>query len=81
MIKFSLGMPVEQLRAVKALAKAKGLPVSEVLRIAIAEYVDRCRLDREMQRRQQRAREHDWEVFEAGANLEAVLRRAPGSLA
>jgi hypothetical protein len=71
-------MPDEQASAVQALARARGLSVSAVHRIAIAEYVDRCRLDREMQRRQQRAREYDWEVFELGASREAAARHAPG---
>lgn len=78
MSRISLRIPVEQARAVRALAKAMGVSVSEVFRMAIAEYVDRRRLDREMQRRQRRAREHDWEVFELGASPEAVRHRALG---
>jgi hypothetical protein len=77
MSRVSLRMPVEQVTAVKALARAMGVSVAEVHRIALAEYVDRCRLDREMQRRQRRASEHDWEVFELGASLQDARRRAP----
>jgi hypothetical protein len=57
-------MSVEQARTVRALARAMGVSVSEVIRTATAEYIDRCRLDRDAQRRQRRARERDWEVFD-----------------
>jgi hypothetical protein len=66
MRRISLRISIEQARVVKALAKAMGISVSEVFRIAIAEYIERCRLDRDMQRRRRRAGERDWEVFEIG---------------
>jgi hypothetical protein len=64
MNRISLRLPVEQAKAVKALARAMGVPVSQVIRTAVAQYIERCRLDREDQRRQRRVRERDWEVFE-----------------
>jgi hypothetical protein len=64
MRRISLRMPVEQARTVRALAHAMDLSVSEVVRTAVAQYVESCRADRDSQRRQRRVRERNWEVFD-----------------
>jgi hypothetical protein len=59
MVTMSLRVPRFYASALKALARALGVSVSEVVRMAIVEYVERA-----AQRRLRRSGEEDWAAFD-----------------
>ena len=60
----TLRLPAEQAAELEAFARVEGIPVSEAVRTAVAEHIERRRQDAKFQARLQRIIEEDQAILE-----------------
>lgn len=60
----TLRLPIEQARELEAVARAEGISVSDAVRVAIAEHIDRRRKDEAFRERLRAVMERDREILE-----------------